>query len=67
MDEFIYVLKNYGAVKSEMAKEDGEIPRSSNNPLLFLEDWSDQPGEQRIPVIQLSYILRLFGYSVRTW
>ncbi|KAI7877411.1 hypothetical protein K492DRAFT_171744 [Lichtheimia hyalospora FSU 10163] len=67
MDEFIYVLKNYGAVKLEMAKQDGEIPQSSNNPLLFLEDWSDQPGEQRIPVVQLSYILRLFGYSVRTW
>lgn len=67
MDEFIYVLKNYGAVKMEMAKEDGEIPQSSNNQLLLLEDWSDQPGQQRIPVMQLSYVLRLFGYSVRTW
>ncbi|KAI9317379.1 hypothetical protein BX666DRAFT_1936715 [Dichotomocladium elegans] len=66
IDEFIYVLKNYGAVKSELAEDCNGIPPLTNS-LLSIEDWSGQAGEQRIPLNQFMLVLRLFGYSVRNW
>ena len=60
---FTHVLISYGAAKSELedSSTEGVVTQMS-------EDWSDNvTGEQHIPLEQFSSVLRLFGFSIRSW
>ena len=60
---FRHVLTSYGAVKSELEDSSTEDAVTQMS-----EDWSDNvTGEQHIPLEQFSSVLRLFGFSVRSW
>ncbi|KAI7846986.1 hypothetical protein BDC45DRAFT_38265 [Circinella umbellata] len=60
---FRHVLTSYGAVKSELDDSSTEDAVTQMS-----EDWSDNvTGEQHIPLEQFSSVLRLFGFSIRSW
>ncbi|KAI9494442.1 hypothetical protein BDB00DRAFT_818020 [Zychaea mexicana] len=63
VSSFRHVLTSYGAVKSEL-----EDSNTENEVIQMSQDWSDNvAGEQHIPLEQFSSVLRLFGFSIRSW